>query len=197
MTDPQIDQSRMDQCRMPPLEGTDLSDLHQAALEDFRALRKTEPSGPWDVFIRSPELFTHTQRMGEFLRFRSRLSGRLGELAILLVARNYGQDFEFAAHAQEAEAAGVAASVVEAIRDGRRPDGLDGDAQLVVDFVTELLHRRSVSDATFARAHARFGEPGCVELAGIVGYYGLLALVMNMARVPPPPGRFKLPRFPE
>jgi 4-carboxymuconolactone decarboxylase len=192
MTDPQTDQSRM-----PPLDATALSDLQQAALEDFRALRKTEPSGPWHVFIRSPELFTHTQRMGAFLRYRSRLSGRLGELAILLVARNYTQDFEFAAHATEAEAAGVAASVIEAIRDGRRPDGLDGDAQLVVDFVTELLWRRSVSDTTYAQAHTRFGEPGCVELTGIVGYYGLLASMMNMARVPPPPGRPKLPRFPE
>lgn len=189
--------SKDDQSRLPAVPEAELSVDQRAALADFRAVRKTEPSGPWHAFMRSPDLFTHAQRMGEYLRYRCTFAGRLAELAVLLVAREHSQDFEFAVHAPLAQAAGVDAGIVAAIRDGRRPEGLDQDAQLVTDFVTELLRRKSVSEPTWTLALARFGEQGCVDLCGIVGYYGLLAAVMNVARVPPPAGRDKLPRFPE
>jgi hypothetical protein len=92
--------------------------------------------------------------------------------------------------------AGVAETTIEAIRHGRRPD-LEGDDLLVFDFVTELLRTRRVSDATYAAALARFGEQGVIDLAGLTGYYSLLAMAMNVARVPPPAGEPRLPRFPE
>ena len=63
--------------------------------------------------------------------------------------------------------------------------------------MTELQRTRRVSDTTYAQALARFGEQGVIDLAGIVGYYSLLAMTMNVARVPPPEGESYLPRFPE
>ena len=183
-------------CRLPPLPEADYDDAQRSALKDFFATRKVGFSGPWRILIRSPELLTHAQRMGEYLRYRCTVAGPLSELAVLMVAREWSQDFEFGAHKALALAAGVPASAIDDIRDGRRPAGLDGDLALVADFVEEMLKRKSVSDATWARTRARLGEKGCVDLCGIIGYYGLLACVMNAARVPPPDGEKKLPRFP-
>jgi 4-carboxymuconolactone decarboxylase len=183
--------------RLPPLAVEQYDRAQKEALEDFIATRKVGFSGPWHVFIRSPELLTHAQRMGEYLRYRCPLSGRLSELAILLVAREWTQDFEFGAHRKHALKAGVAEATIDAIIEGRRPDGLNGEEQIVWDFVTEVIRTRRVSDTTYGRAYAAFGERGTIDLAGIVGYYSLLALTMNVARVPPPEGEMRLPRFPE
>lgn len=191
MTEP-----KHDACRLPPLPEASYSPAQKAALKDFVDTRKVGLSGPWRVLIRSPELLTHAQRMGEYLRYRCSLAGPLSELAILLIAREWTQDFEFAAHRRNAEKAGVAPQTIEEIRTGRRPTQLDEDAQIIADFVEETFRIKGASDATWARALERFGEQGCVDLCGIIGYYSLLAITMNAARVPPSPGEEKLPRFP-
>lgn len=182
--------------RLTPLPAADYSDAQRAAEADFRAARGLGFSGPWHVFIRSPEVLTHAQRMGEYLRYRCPLAGTLSELAILLVARHWSQDYEWGAHRKEALKAGVPAEVIEDIRQGRRP-ALAGDAEIVWNFVSELQNTRRVSDATYTSALARFGEQGVVDLASIVGYYSLLAMTMNVARVASPEGESPLPRFPE
>jgi 4-carboxymuconolactone decarboxylase len=169
----------------------------KAAHADFLSLRKVDFSGPWHVFIRSPELLTAAQRMGEYLRYRCSLSGRLSELAILLVARHWTQDYEWGAHRKHALEAGVTQATIEAIADARRPAGLTGDEQAVYDFVSEILNSRRVSDPTYEAAKARFGENGVIDLCGIVGYYQLLALTMNVARTPSPEGEQPLKRFPD
>lgn len=188
--------AKHDSCRLPPLPEASYSQAQKAAHQDFVATRKVGFSGPWHVLVRSPELLTHAQRMGEYLRYRCSIAGPLSELAILLIAREWTQDFEFGAHRRHALAAGVSPQTIEDIRAGRRPKRLDEDAEIVVDFVDETLRRKTVSDATWARALERFGEQGCVDLCGIIGYYSFLAISMNVARVPPPPGEERLPRFP-
>ena len=181
--------------RIPP-ESYSVAQKECAA--DFYATRKTSFSGgPWDVFIYSPELMTHAQRMGDYLRYRCSLSGRLSELTILLVARAWTADYEFGAHHKHAVKAGVSAETIAAVRDGRRPDALADDEQIVWDFVAELLKSKRVSDKTYARAVGALGETGVIDLSGIVGYYSLLAMTMNVARVPPPEGEARLPRFPD
>lgn len=183
--------------RLPPLPENAYDEAQKAALEDFKATRKVGFSGPWHVFIRSPELLTHAQRMGEYLRYRCQLSGPLSELTILLVAREWSQHFEFGTHRGHALKAGVTEETIAAIIEGRRPEGLNEEEQLVWDFVTEIQHSKRVSDTTYARALGKFGERGVIDLAGIIGYYSLLALTMNVARVGPPQGEAHLPRFPE
>ena len=187
----------MSECRLPPIAEKNFTAEQKQAHDAFVAERKAPFSGPWHVFVRSPELLTRTQRVGEFLRYRCSLSGRLSEFCILMVARHWTQDFEWGAHRKHALAAGVAEASVAAIRDGRRPSPLSDDEQIVWDFVSELLATRRVSDATYELAKACFGEIGVVELCGLIGYYSMLAMTMNVARVPPPDGETALPRFPE
>jgi 4-carboxymuconolactone decarboxylase len=57
---------------------------------------------------------------------------------------------------------------------------------VVYDFFTALERRRSVSDAIYRRAVAAFGEAGVIDLIGVIGYYTTLAMILNVARTPPP-----------
>jgi 4-carboxymuconolactone decarboxylase len=76
---------------------------------------------------------------------------------------------------------------VAAIGEGRRPTGMAADEKAVYDFCAELRENKSVSDASYARAANAFGEQGVVDMAGLVGYYTTLAMIM--ARTPLPEGK--------
>jgi 4-carboxymuconolactone decarboxylase len=52
----------------------------------------------------------------------------------------------------------------------------------------ELYRTQRLSDATYARATAHFGEAGVFELLALVGYYTLVSLLLNGFNVPLAPG---------
>jgi 4-carboxymuconolactone decarboxylase len=52
----------------------------------------------------------------------------------------------------------------------------------------ELLRNHSVSDATYERAVARFGEQGVVEAVSLMGYYAMIAMLANVSRAQLPAG---------
>ncbi len=192
--------------RLPPLPENAMDEAQKKAIDLFfetrgkhlgEVSRDAALAGPWGIFIRSPELMTLTQSMGEYLRYRCAIAGRLSELAILLVARHWTADFEWFAHSRLAAKQGISDATIEAIREGRRPDNLQDDETIVYDFVSEILNTRRVSDISYERAVAAFGERGAVDICGITGYYSLLAMTMNMGRVQLPEGGIRMPRFPE
>jgi 4-carboxymuconolactone decarboxylase len=183
---------------MPPIAEADLSDEQAVAVADFKQTRNTpHVPGPFVPLLRSPELLRRTQRVGEYLRFHSALPTRLSEMAILVAARHWCQRYEWAIHSAIVREAGLAAAVIEAIAEGRRPIGMADDEAALHDFCQELLQRQSVSDSTYADAVARCGEWSVIDTVGILGYYSLLAMVMNTARTPLPEGMVPaLERFP-
>jgi 4-carboxymuconolactone decarboxylase len=142
---------------------------------------------PFIPLLRSPELMAHSQRLGEYLRYRSAVGLRLSELAILVTARHWDQQVEWAIHAPIAVREGIRPEVVAAIALGEPPHGLAADESIVFDFCTELLRTKQVSDAAWARAIDAFDEQGTVDLVGICGYYAFLGMMMNAARTPVPP----------
>jgi len=107
---------------------------------------------------------------------------------ILLTARRWTQQYEWNAHQPLALQAGVNRDVVSAIAEGRRPEKMSEDEDILYTFCDELQRNQSVSDATYARAVARFGEAGVIDTVGITGYYTVLAMVLNTARTPLPDG---------
>lgn len=129
------------------------------------------------------------QALGEYLRYDHTLSPRLREMVILLTAREWTQHFEWDVHSPIALAAGLSPVIVDAIAAGTRPEPMAEDEALVYDFTAELHGRKSVSDPMYTRAVESFGEQGVVDLVGAIGYYTTLAMLMNVARTPLPPGR--------
>jgi|AP45_3_1055517.scaffolds.fasta_scaffold73905_1 4-carboxymuconolactone decarboxylase len=171
--------------RMPPISDADMTTEQRQAVADYAATRNTSIfEGPFVPLLRSPELLDRVQRVGEYLRYRNALPRRLSEMAILIAARHWSQQFEWNIHTADATMAGLADAVITAIAEGRRPSPMDEDEAAVYDFCLELLLNKSVSDATYGRAVAISGDQGVIDLVGLLGYYSLLAMVMNTARTP-------------
>jgi 4-carboxymuconolactone decarboxylase len=176
------------QDRMPPIPTDKLTDAQKKAIEEFKAARSADISGPFVPMLRSPEVMTRARAMGDYLRFRSSLPPRLSELVILLTARRWTQQYEWNAHAPLAVKGGLKENIVKAVAEGRRPEGMAEDEEVVFALFDEIQKNQSVSDATYAQALGKIGEQGIIDVMGITGYYTLLAMVMNTAQTPLPAG---------
>jgi len=174
------------QDRMPPIPADKLTDAQKKAIEEFRTARSADLSGPFIPLLRSPDVMSRARAMGDYLRFRSVLPPRLSELVILLTAREWTQNYEWNAHEPAARQGGLSADVIKAIAEGRRPEHMADDEEILYTLCDELRRNHSVSDATYARALAKFGEQGIIDTIGITGYYTLLSMVMNTTRTPLP-----------
>jgi len=144
--------------------------------------------GPFNTWLRSPELTDRLQKVGEYVRYTTSLDKRLNEMAICMTAQYWGSQYEWYAHAPLALKAGLAPAVLKAIGEGRKPDGMKEDEAIVWEFTTQLRRDRSVDDAVYARALEKFGERGVVDLIAVNGYYDVVSMTLNVARVSPPAG---------
>jgi 4-carboxymuconolactone decarboxylase len=167
--------------RLPPISPGQYTTEQQAAADEFLDARHTAPFGPFELLLYSPEVMTRTRAMGDYLRYRSAIGNRLSELAILVTAHEWQQDFEWQIHYPIALDAGIPKEVADAIGAGRRPERMSSDEESVYDFSIELHRQKQVSDATWHRVESRFGRKGVVDLTAINGYYAFLAMQMNMA----------------
>jgi len=172
--------------RLRPIPPEDWTDAQRAAAQDIIDGPRGALYGPFVPLLRSPELMGHAQRMGEYLRYRSAIGVRLSELAILVTARAWDQQVEWAIHAPIARQVGIPQDVIDAIARRERPQAMLVDEALVHDFCIELQRDKRVSDRIYDDALALFGEQGVVDLMGVNGYYTFLAMVMNTARTEAP-----------
>ena len=183
--------------RLPPIPVSEMTDQQKVASAEFSAGRGYTPLGPFCVMLRSPEVMLRAKAMGDYLRYRNRLPKDISEMVILQTARGWTQSFEWVHHERYAREAALAEPIIAAIRDGRRPEGLSVIQAAAYDFTAELQANKRVSDVTYARAVAAFGEPGVIDLIGVGGYYTMLAMMMNVARTSLAAGEEPLPRWPE
>ena len=175
------------QGRMPPIPADKMTDEQKKALAEFVAARG-EPTGPWVALLRSPEVMSRARALSDYLRFKSVLPPRLSEFVILMTARQWTQNYEWNAHYQLALNGGLKPDTAKAIAEGRRPEHMAEDEEILYDFCLELQRNRSVSDNIYARAISKFGEQGVIDTVSIMGYYTLISTVLNTARTPLPAG---------
>jgi len=183
--------------RMGRIAPESMTEGQRQAAAELASGPRGEVRGPFNVLLRSPELMSPLQKVGEYLRFRCQLDRRIAEMATLIAARHWTQTYEWNAHHPLALKAGLKPEIAQAIADGRRPTGMAQDEEIVYDTLTEALLNKSLSDATYDRAVKQFGEQNLVDLLAIAGYYALLAMLLNVARTPLPEGKQPgMPHFP-
>jgi 4-carboxymuconolactone decarboxylase len=144
--------------------------------------------GPFNVLLRSPEMGDLAQKLGEYARFRPDVPAKLRELAIIVTARHWTAQYEWYAHRRAAAQAGLKEEIIKAIADRKRPTGMQPDEEAVYNFASELLESRNVSDATFKAVVDKFGEKGVVDIIGVMGYYQMVSMLLNVDRYPLPAG---------
>jgi len=182
--------------RLPTIPPAQYSEEQGQAAADFEAARKVPVFGPFEPMMHSPQVMSLARAMGDYLRYKSAIGNTLSELAILITAQAWTQDYEWSVHYPIALQAGIRKEVADAIAAGRRPTAMSPDEETVFDFTSELLRNKQVSDATFERAKSRFGTKGIVDMTGIVGYYTFLAMQLNVAHYQVAKDGGKPPRIP-
>ena len=183
--------------RFKPLTYEEMTREQRLMIEHLLQGERASTGGPFNVFLRSPELGDIAQQLGARVRFHSSLPDRLKEMAILMIARDWTAQYEWYAHKRLALQAGLKPDFVDAIAAGKRPAAMAPDESALYTFVTELLDTRQVDDPTFRAAVAAFGERGVVDLIGLMGYYQLVSMALNVDRYPLPDGaRAELPAIP-
>jgi 4-carboxymuconolactone decarboxylase len=141
-------------------------------------------AGPFAVFLHAPTFGMLAQQLGGHVRFNTSVPPRLSEFAILCTGRFWKAQFEWHAHARLAAKQGVKEGTIRDLHAGRAPKSAPRDEMAIYAFVKELYAKRRVSDATYARVHRLLGDAGTVELVGILGYYALISMTLNVFRMP-------------
>ena len=179
--------------RLAPLEPSALDEAQLRVLESMMEgprgktgfLSPDRPvGGPFAPWLRSPEFADLAQRLGAYVRYGTSIEPRLSELAIIVVGAAWKADYEFAAHGPIAVRAGVSREVVEAVARGAVPRFERDDERTVYEFARGLVVTRQVGTDRYAAVVDALGEAGTVELVGILGYYTLVCMTLNVFEVP-------------
>jgi 4-carboxymuconolactone decarboxylase len=129
------------QDRLPPIPPDKMTPEQRQAVEEFRAARNADVSGPFMPLLRSPEVMNRARAMGDYLRFKSVFPPRLSEFAILITARQWTQNYEWDAHYQLALKGGLREDIARAVA-RTRPERMADDGDLY-NFCTGLQHKAS------------------------------------------------------
>jgi 4-carboxymuconolactone decarboxylase len=175
------------QDRLPPIPAEKMTDAQKKAAAEYMAARGPM-TGPWNVLLRSPELINRQRGVSDYVRFNSVLSPKLSEFIILITARHWAQQYVWNAHHPAALKGGLNPEIAKAVSEGRRPQQMAEDEEAAYDFSIELQRNHGVSDATYARALAKFGERGIIDIIGLTGHYTTISMVLNTARTGLPAG---------
>jgi 4-carboxymuconolactone decarboxylase len=143
--------------------------------------------GPFNAFLLSPILGRALQEVGAAVRFATKLTPRIRELAILVVAAHWDSAFERSAHESVGRAVGLTENELVALREGTVPTTLDA-AELAALHITRALAAGDISDSDWARWATDLGNETVFELSTLVGYYSTLALQLRVFRVLVLPG---------
>jgi 4-carboxymuconolactone decarboxylase len=179
--------------RLGPIPIERMTDAQKTAYEEFVRVRQGEPFGFWWGYLRVPEVLIPFLRIQTYVHDvieteHSAIGEKLTHFAMLIVARHWTQQVIWDLHEEAALTSGLKPEVVAALASGRRPPGMTEDEAIVYDFCIELLRNHGVSDVTYERTVARFGERGVAEVTLLQGEYTLMSMFMNVARTPLGPG---------
>ena len=180
--------AQMNSQRFKPLTPETMTPEQKQIADKIMAGPRKGMRGPFSALLRSPELADYAQKLGEYVRFKSSISPRLNELAILLTARHWTAQYEWYAHRRLAMQAGLSPEIADAIAEGKRPATMGPEETIVYNFGHELIETGQVSDASYKAVVDKFGERGAIDLIGVMGYYSLVSMVLNVDRVPLPEG---------
>src|SRR5580704_1876856 len=174
--------------RFKPLAYTELTP-EQRAFADKEIARGRKPeTGPFNIYLRSPEMAELSQPLGDYLRFKAPTPRKFKEIAIMLTSRYWGGQYVWYSHRQQALDAGLSPAFIAAMAAGERPANMAADEATVYDFTSQLLSTRQVSDANFKAMADRFGERGIVETVGSIGHFTGLTMLFVVDRYPVPQG---------
>ena len=172
--------------RVADVEPDKLTPEQKRISEEIASVRGGYVRGPFAIWIRMPEIADTANRFGNALRLNGKLDRRLFELAIAVVARHWGAQYEWYAHMRRGIDAGLSPDVYEAIRTRRVPKFASEEEKLVYELVNELIQTKTLCQESYDRAVGVLGPENLIELITDVGFYTTIAMVLNVFDVSVP-----------
>lgn len=166
----------------------EMSADQRAVYDDVVGGRRGRMVGPLRAVIHSPELADKWQKLGELVRYRTVLPEDLKELAIIACGRRWNSDVEWAVHSRIATDAGISPEAIAAIEAGKDVPLERLEEREIYEFTRFLLIHGQVPDSCYTAVRARWGDRGVVELTAIIGYYSMVAMMVNAHLIPVPEG---------
>lgn len=140
--------------------------------------------GPFDPWIRSPEVARRAVSLGNLIWERTSLDRRIVELAIIITARHFRSNVEWVAHTRMAREQGVSDEVIDDVFARRRPGNAPADELLTYDVVSALHETHDLPLELYRQAVKTWGEQGLMEVIMTIGFYGFVSLTLNAFNVP-------------
>jgi len=178
------------QNRLSPIPEEKMTEPLRRALAEYKEVRPdglggaggVGTGGPslWTVYVHLPEILGPIRQLHEQSHVNPRINQKLVHFVIMIAARYWTNDI-WTAHEEDSIKEGLSRETAKALEEGRHPDRMAEDEAIIYDFCTELLENKRVSDATYARAVAKFGEEGVVQTAVTLGLYSYMSIAVNMA----------------
>ncbi len=126
-------------------------------------------------------------RSGVDVRWENTIGRALSELAILSIAREHDQPYEWSLHEMEAIAVGLDPAVIDIVRN-RKPLAGIGDKETTIIEVAREISAHRLTPETYSRAVTTFGEPVFVDIVTLMGNYSATATRLSAVNQQLPPG---------
>ncbi len=176
--------------RYPGLNPDQLSPEQKAYLENLQKPPRSNTTGlttpPFKVYLRSPELASKLEAVSDYVRWGTGLQPRLTELAIMITARQWSNQWIWRGHYRAAVRGGLDPSVGADIAAGKRPEKMKEDETILYNYAMEMYRDKAVADTTYAAAVKQFGEKGLIDLVATMGYYDTVAMTLITAKAVAP-----------
>ena len=171
--------------RLPDPTGALTPEAH-VLYEQLQA-KRGRIDGMYLSLLNHPELTRCVSDLGTFLRFGAgTLPAAVRELVILWLARQVGAAYEWIKHEPVARAAGLPDPVLNPLRAGQVPPGLDETQQAALQVAKFALELHSIPVEVQEALVAQVGLKGVIELVVLVGFYRMIAGVIFSFDVPLP-----------
>ena len=179
--------------RFPPIALERMSAEQKAAANTLINGPRGGIRGPFNALLRNPVLADRVRQLGDSIRFENSLPAALREFTILITARFWSAKYEWHAHSKLAVELGITQETVDSIGLGEKPKNLTPDESLIYEFCSEILYKKDISDSTYAKTLARFGELTVLDILATTSYFGFVSVILNAIRQPVPEGGVQLP----
>lgn len=174
--------------RLQPKPYDELTPAQQAQYDRIKRARSPRPDGqfggPFDPWIRSPEVAERAMSLGNFIWERTSVGRRIVELAIIVTGRHWRSNVEWVAHARMAKEQGVSDAVIDAVFEQRLPDDAPEDERLTIQVCRALHETQDLPLELYQRAIATWGEQGLMDIIQTIGFYTFVSMTLNTFNIP-------------
>jgi len=175
--------------RVPEARRSSMKAEDQAIYDKVAGANRTTPMlGPGGVSLHMPKVAQAMDILNQYLRYDSVIGRRYIEVAILVSAREFDQQYEWTFHEKAALDEGAPQATVDAIKNNGPVAALDPKDAVIIRYGREIMREHRLSAATWAEAEARFTQQGALEIAAIMGDYLLAAVLLHAVDQQLPPG---------